>query len=177
MGRVAAGPTARPAAGDVLGRARRVGAADANLAVVAETDVERILAHAQTRKPAILAVDSIQIVRGSDSTLGGRGSAGGTINIISKLPQAQDFATLSGSYGNADFRRIAGDVNLRAGDMAAFRVEGVYHDQDVAGRDAIYARRWGIAPSVTIGLGTPTRLTSARQPSTTAPRAVARCTA
>jgi len=43
-------------------RARRVGAADANLAVVAETDVERILAHAQTRKPAILAVDSIQTV-------------------------------------------------------------------------------------------------------------------
>jgi DNA repair protein RadA/Sms len=43
-------------------RARRVGAADANLAVVAETDVERILAHAQTRKPSILAVDSIQTV-------------------------------------------------------------------------------------------------------------------
>ena len=40
-------------------RARRVGAADANLSVVAETDVERILAHAQTRRPAILAVDSI----------------------------------------------------------------------------------------------------------------------
>src|SRR5688500_405274 len=43
-------------------RARRVGAADANLAVVAETDVERILAHAQARRPAILAVDSIQTV-------------------------------------------------------------------------------------------------------------------
>ncbi len=43
-------------------RARRVGAADANLSVVAETDVERILAHAQTRRPAILAVDSIQTV-------------------------------------------------------------------------------------------------------------------
>ncbi len=43
-------------------RARRVGAADANLAVLAETDVERILAHAQTRRPAILAVDSIQTV-------------------------------------------------------------------------------------------------------------------
>ena len=43
-------------------RARRVGAADANLSVVAETDVERILAHARTRAPAILAVDSIQTV-------------------------------------------------------------------------------------------------------------------
>ncbi|MBA3395096.1 MAG: DNA repair protein RadA [Deltaproteobacteria bacterium] len=41
-------------------RARRVGAADARLAVVAETDVEKILAHARAELPAILAVDSIQ---------------------------------------------------------------------------------------------------------------------
>jgi DNA repair protein RadA/Sms len=43
-------------------RARRVGAVDARLEVVAETDVERIIAHAQARPPAILAVDSIQTV-------------------------------------------------------------------------------------------------------------------
>src|SRR3546814_8430995 len=40
------------------------------------------------------------------------------------------------------------------------RILGVWHDQDVAGRDAIYKRRWGVAPSVTIGLGTPTRPTA-----------------
>ncbi len=108
----------------------------------------------------VFAVDSIQIVRGSDSTLGGRGSAGGTINIISKLPQARDFGSVSGSYGNADFKRFTADLNLRISDAAAFRIEGVYHDQDVAGRDAIWSRRWGVAPSVTIGLGTATRLTA-----------------
>jgi DNA repair protein RadA/Sms len=43
-------------------RARRVGAAAAALTVVAETDVERILGHAQARPPAVLAVDSIQTV-------------------------------------------------------------------------------------------------------------------
>jgi DNA repair protein RadA/Sms len=43
-------------------RARRVGAAAATLSVVAETDVERILAHAEAQRPAILAVDSIQTV-------------------------------------------------------------------------------------------------------------------
>lgn len=41
-------------------RARRVGATDPRLAVVAETDVEKILAHAHAHPPAILAVDSIQ---------------------------------------------------------------------------------------------------------------------
>jgi len=108
----------------------------------------------------VFATETIQIVRGSDSTLGGRGSAGGTINIISRQPQLEDFGRVTGSYGNADFKRVTADVNLRLGEMAAFRIEGLWHDQDVAGRDAIYARRWGVAPSVTLGLGTPTRLTA-----------------
>ncbi|MBA3465575.1 MAG: DNA repair protein RadA [Deltaproteobacteria bacterium] len=46
-------------------RARRIGANDARLSVVAETDVEKILAHATrdpAHPPAILAVDSIQTV-------------------------------------------------------------------------------------------------------------------
>jgi DNA repair protein RadA/Sms len=43
-------------------RARRVGAATERLSLVAETDVERILAHAHASRPAILAVDSIQTV-------------------------------------------------------------------------------------------------------------------
>ena len=112
---------------------------------------------AQSRE--VFATETIQIVRGSDSTLGGRGSAGGTINIISKLPQLDDFGSISGSYGNADFKRITADVNLQLGAMAAFRIEGLWHDQDIAGRDALYARRWGVAPSLSLGLGTPTRLT------------------
>lgn len=112
----------------------------------------------QTRE--VFATESVQIVRGSDSTLGGRGSAGGTINIVSRKPMPDDAASASVSYGNANFKRVTGDVNLRLGGSAALRVEGLWHDQDVAGRDAVYQRRWGFAPSVTIGLGTPTRLTA-----------------
>ncbi len=43
-------------------RARRVGAAQQAISIVAETDVEKILAHAHAMRPAILAVDSIQAV-------------------------------------------------------------------------------------------------------------------
>jgi DNA repair protein RadA/Sms len=43
-------------------RARRVGAATDRVAVVAETDVEKILEHAAARRPAVLALDSIQTV-------------------------------------------------------------------------------------------------------------------
>ena len=108
----------------------------------------------------VFAVDNIEIVRGSNSTLGGRGSAGGTINIISKQPQPGTFGRLDASFGNAAYKRVTADLNLPVADHVAFRLEGLWHDQDFAGRDAIYAKRWGVAPSITIGLGTPTRLTA-----------------
>jgi catecholate siderophore receptor len=107
----------------------------------------------------IFAVDQIQVVRGSDSTLGGRGSAGGSINIVSKLPEAETFATAAGSYGTDDYKRITGDVNYRLNEMIALRLNGMWHDQDVAGREALFQKRWGVAPSVTIGIDSPTKMT------------------
>jgi len=114
---------------------------------------------AQTRE--VFAVDQIEVVKGSDSVLGGRGSAGGTINVVSKLPKLKDFVRGDVNFGNAAYKRATIDLNHQIGPMAAFRIEGLWHDQDVAGRDAIWQKRWGVAPSFTIGLGTPTRLTAA----------------
>ncbi len=112
---------------------------------------------AQNRE--IFAVEQIQVVRGSDSTLGGRGSAGGSLNIISKLPERDTYVSGTASYGTDDYKRITGDVNVRLSDKIAFRLNGMWHDQDVAGRDAIYQKRWGFAPSLTIGIDGPTKLT------------------
>ncbi|WP_420138574.1 TonB-dependent receptor [Sphingomonas sp.] len=113
---------------------------------------------AQSRE--VFAVEQIEVVKGSNSVLGGRGSAGGTLNIVSKLPKQADFVHADASYGNADYKRSTIDVNHQLNDMIAVRIEGMWHDQDVAGRDAIWQKRWGVAPSIAIGLGTPTRLTA-----------------
>nr|WP_208408701.1 TonB-dependent receptor [Sphingomonas vulcanisoli] len=113
---------------------------------------------AQTRE--VFAVDQIQVVRGSDSTLGGRGSAGGTINIVSKLPLTGNFYKADGSFGTADYKRATLDVNQLIAPTVGVRLAAMVHDQDVAGRDAIWQRRWGVSPSITVGLDTPTRLTA-----------------
>jgi len=112
---------------------------------------------AQSRE--IFAVEQIEIVRGSDSTVGGRGGAGGTLNIVSKTPQKGTFVSGAGSYGTDDYKRVTADVNYQVSDMVGVRINGMWHDQDVAGRDALFQKRWGIAPSVTIGLDSPTQLT------------------
>jgi catecholate siderophore receptor len=114
---------------------------------------------AQTRE--VFAVEQVQIVRGSDSTLGGRGSAGGSINVVTKLPVVGNFVKASGSVGTADYKRATIDVNQQLTDMIGVRVAAMWHDQDVAGRDAIWSRRWGVAPSFTLGLNSDTRLTIA----------------
>ena len=35
----------------------------------------------------------------------------------------------------------------------------MYHDADVAGRDMVNNSRWGVAPTITFGLNSPTRVT------------------
>ncbi|MCW0060337.1 TonB-dependent siderophore receptor, partial [Burkholderia pseudomallei] len=45
-------------------------------------------------------------------------------------------------------------------DHAPLRLNLMSHNNDVAGRDAVNNERWGVAPSIAFGLGTPTRVTA-----------------
>ncbi|HVW68506.1 MAG TPA: TonB-dependent receptor [Steroidobacteraceae bacterium] len=107
---------------------------------------------------------AIEVVQGTSSVYSGVGALGGTINYVSKLPTAADFANLGIGAGTADYVRAAADVNQRFGDPdlgMAFRVNAMAHRNEVADRDVTSYTRWGIAPSFAIGLGTPTRFTLA----------------
>ncbi|MEL4383164.1 TonB-dependent siderophore receptor, partial [Shewanella algae] len=63
------------------------------------------------------------------------------------------------ALGTAAYKRATVDVNQALGRDVAVRVAAMYHDQKVAGRDAIWQDRWGIAPSLKVGLTGPTSLT------------------
>ncbi|KEZ12684.1 Outer membrane receptor for monomeric catechols precursor [Sphingobium yanoikuyae] len=112
---------------------------------------------AQSRE--VFAVEQIEVVKGSDSSMGGRGSAGGSINLVSKAPKADRFIAASGSLGNADYKRATIDINQPINEFVGVRLNAMWHDQDVAGRDAIWSKRWGVAPSLKLGLDGPTSLT------------------
>jgi catecholate siderophore receptor len=71
---------------------------------------------------------------------------------------------VSGSLvGGTDMtRRGTVDVNMPLPDLgngAAFRVNVMGHAQSVSGRNVVQQNRFGIAPSLALGIGTPTRLT------------------
>lgn len=105
----------------------------------------------------IFAIEQIEVVKGSDSTMGGRGGAGGSVNLVSKLPHLGNDLRADLGYGTADYKRATLDANMQIGETMAVRLNAMYHDADVAGRDVVTNQRWGISPSVALGLGTATR--------------------
>jgi catecholate siderophore receptor len=107
----------------------------------------------------IFALEQIEVVKGPNSAYGGRSSAGGGVNLISKTPKAEDFTNATVGLGSAKYRRATADVNRVISDDVAVRLNVMAHDAHVAGRDYINGDRWGIAPSVTFGLKSATQAT------------------
>jgi catecholate siderophore receptor len=104
-------------------------------------------------------LQQIEVYNGANSVFNGSGSVGGTINLVSKTPGIDDLTILQGGAGTDAYARLSADVNRRLSDTTAARINAVYHRNDVPGRDVEKYERWGIAPSLTLGLMTATEVT------------------
>jgi catecholate siderophore receptor len=93
------------------------------------------------------SIDRVEVYKGPSSFLFGRGSTGGVINIVSRLPQNRDFYVVEGTGYSANGGRITTDFNKTFGDVTA-RLAMVGYDTDIAGRDFAHIKRYGFAPSV-----------------------------
>ncbi|HWU27062.1 MAG TPA: TonB-dependent siderophore receptor [Rhizomicrobium sp.] len=101
----------------------------------------------------------IEVYEGPASTLFGRGSTGGVINMISKTPELHPIDELRASASDAPGYRVTADINTVLSDDAAFRVNLMGEDSHVTDRDYVRNRRWGAAPSIAFGIDTDTTLT------------------
>ncbi len=116
----------------------------------------------QTRDPFNL--EQVEVVKGPSSTFSGRGSTGGTINLVSKKPDFRPFYDFGLQLGSDKTKRLTGDINLPLerlgwGDRTAFRLNFLAHDSNFAGRDVIENNRRGIAPTLSFGIGSKSTLT------------------
>tara|TARA_R110000824_G_scaffold118960_18_gene272525 strand:- start:51603 stop:53864 length:2262 start_codon:yes stop_codon:yes gene_type:complete len=92
------------------------------------------------------ALEQIEISKGPDSTFAGRGTTGGAINMITKMPQSTAFTKVSTSIGTDEYKRVTVDTNQVVGENFAFRVNGMWHDSNVPGRSDdvdVFDDRWG----------------------------------
>ncbi|MRW92012.1 TonB-dependent siderophore receptor [Duganella sp. FT80W] len=106
----------------------------------------------------IFDLEQIEVVKGPNSAYGGRSSAGGGINLVSKMPKAENFINGSVGVGSSEYRRGTLDVNRMINDDVAVRLNLMDHNADVAGRGPVGGSRWGIAPSVAFGLHSNTQV-------------------
>jgi catecholate siderophore receptor len=107
--------------------------------------------------------ESVEVLKGPSSTFFGRGSTGGIINQVSKVPRLDPSYEGIFSGGAGPLFRGTLDVNQplpRVLPNAALRINLMAHGDDVVGRDRVELRRQGFAPSIAFGLGTPTQLTA-----------------
>jgi catecholate siderophore receptor len=112
----------------------------------------------QTRD--IFALEQIEVLKGPASAYSGRGATGGVINLIAKKPGRENFLDSTFGGGTDAYLRATIDANYRFTDSAAVRLNLLEHQSDVPGRDGVFIDHQGIAPSLALGLGTPTRLTA-----------------
>ena len=108
----------------------------------------------------VFNLESAEVVYGPAGAITGRGSTGGSINLVLKSPQAGDFFSASLTGGTDETKRFVVDANRQLGNDVAIRVSGMFHDADVAGRDEVWTRRYGFMPSITFGLNQPLRVTA-----------------
>ena len=104
-------------------------------------------------------LESVEVIKGPSSAYSGRGGTGGSINLVTKKPRLGHFADVSAGYGNAGQWRASFDGNVAFSDTGALRLNLMRMGGNVPGRGGVDTDRWGLAPSLALGLGTPTRLT------------------
>lgn len=100
-------------------------------------------------------VERLEVAKGPQSTLYGRGALIGAINIVqNKADPDRTSAFARGSYGNYNSYLGEGMVNLATGTGGAVRVAGRIRERDgfidnlLGGRDFASARTWAVRGSV-----------------------------
>jgi catecholate siderophore receptor len=106
--------------------------------------------------------EQVDVLEGPAGIQFGRGATGGVINQESKVPQTDKFVHVETQFGTDLTRRITADINAPVSDQwggTAFRANVMGQEGGVAGRDGAEIRRFGLAPSISIGMDTKTRAT------------------
>ena len=105
------------------------------------------------------ALDSVEVLMGPSSMLFGRGSTGGVINQVSKVAQLRPVTEVDASATTNGMVRTTADVGRAIDATSAFRVAGMAQTGRPTTRDEMKNTDYGLAPSLKLGIGTPTEIT------------------
>jgi catecholate siderophore receptor len=119
----------------------------------------------------VFNLEQIEVFLGPTGSDIGRGTAAGYVNMTTKMPHAGSDYSATFTGGTAAQSRLSADANWgrpmdHQGSWAsrsAFRLNVLWQDSGVPGRDEVKLESRAVAPSLALGVGTTTRVTLAAQ--------------
>lgn len=103
-------------------------------------------------------IEQVEILRGANALLFGRGGGGGVINRVTKTAQIGDsFQNVVASADSFGAYLAEGDVNFATSDKSALRINGFVEGLNNH-RDTYEGDRYGINPTLTLELGPETQM-------------------
>jgi catecholate siderophore receptor len=96
--------------------------------------------------------ERLEVLKGPNAMIFGRGGGGGVINRVSKAPQAEAFADADASVDTFGAWRIGADLNAPLTDGITTRLAAVYED-GASHRQVYDLERWAVNPTVGIDIG------------------------
>jgi len=102
-------------------------------------------------------IDRIEVLKGPNAMIFGRGGGGGIINRVLKRPSLNPYRAMTASGDGRGGLRLAGDVDQPLSDNIGVRLNGVYEDGD-SFRHHVDLKRYGINPTAALLVGPDTRI-------------------
>ena len=103
-------------------------------------------------------VERVEVLKGANALLFGRGGGGGVINRVSKTPQFDRLrGTATASADTWSAFSLSGDVNAPLSEKVAVRLNGIYEEFD-SHRDFYEGRFIGVNPTLAINFSDADRL-------------------
>ena len=103
-------------------------------------------------------VAAVEVLRGANSMIFGRGGSGGVINRVTKVAGWQTRRGLDLQASDRGRQRLVVDFDQPINDTAAFRVTGMYEDS-TSFRDSFSLNRQAVNPTLALRLGESTLAT------------------
>ena len=105
--------------------------------------------------------EQIEVSKGASSSITGKGSSGGVVNMVTKKAKLDDFASMNVMLDDADTKRITADVNVSLGDKTGLRINALATDGgDQFGNGVEDYQTLAIAPSLLHEFSDKTSLTA-----------------
>lgn len=94
-------------------------------------------------------IDRVEVLKGPNGMIFGRGGAGGVINRVSKEAGWDPIRELTLQLGSYDQARTTIDIGQGMNEVAAFRLNAMFEDGN-SYRDGVGLKRQGINPTITL---------------------------